>query len=231
MDVASYKHMGMCIDRYMRKDKHYRVLDIGSRVVVEGHLDHRALLEDYDVDYVGADLNPGPNVDVVMTKPYRIPLKSNSVDVVMTNQVFEHVPFPWVTFYEMCRVVKPGGLLFVIAPSRGHVHGHYDIWRFYPDSMRAFAAWTRVDVIEKYTDIPPSLSGTNRLDYAAIDTENRYWGHAVGVMRKPKKWSKLVRLMGGLSVLWANHIGSLEHVASPRPDRARRMLSGAARRT
>ncbi|MGH8862444.1 MAG: methyltransferase domain-containing protein [Jatrophihabitantaceae bacterium] len=216
----------MCIDRYLRRDQHYKVVDLGSRVVVAGHLDHRSLLEGYDVDYVGVDINAGPNVDVVMRKPYRIPLKSNSVDVVMTNQVFEHVPFPWVTFYEMCRVVKPGGLLFVIAPSRGHVHGAYDVWRFYPDAMRAFAAWARVDIVEKYTDIPPRLPNSNRLDYASIDTENRYWGHAVGVMRKPKRWSRAVRAMGEASVLWANRIGGLDGIASPRPDRQRRLLSG-----
>jgi hypothetical protein len=59
-------------------------------------------------------------------------------------------------------------------------------------------------------------------DYAAIDTENRYWGDAVGVFRKPMKPSRLVRMVGEVVVWWANRVGGIDHVASPRPDDARR---------
>lgn len=228
MHASAHKHMGMCISRYMRRDRHYRVLDLGSRVVVEGHLNHRELLEGYDVDYVGMDINPGPNVDVVMDKPYRFPLKAHSVDVVMTNQVFEHIPFPWATIMEIVRVLKPGGLAFVVTPSRGHVHGAWDCWRYYPDSMRALAAWSRMDLVEKYTDTPPKRANSNRIDYAAIDTENRYWGDAVGVFRKPQRPSRLVRVVGEVVIWWANRVGGIQHVASPRPDRQRQELAAAA---
>jgi SAM-dependent methyltransferase len=192
---SAYKHMGMCINRYMKRNRHYRVLDVGSRVVVDGHLNHRPLLDGYDAEYIGADINPGPNVDVVMKKPYRIPLKSNSVDVAMSSQAFEHIPFPWATVLEMSRIVKPGGLMFIIAPSRGHVHGAMDSWRYYPDSMRSLAAWSRMEIVERYTDTPPRRPGSHFVDYTAIDADNRYWGDAVGVFRKPDKPSKLVRVV------------------------------------
>lgn len=226
MHPSAHEHMRMCVNRYMRQDRHYRVLDLGSRIVVQGHASNRDIFDDYDIEYVGADINPGPNVDVVMDKPYRLPLKSNSIDVVITNQVFEHIPFPWATFMELARVVKPDGLVFVIAPSRGHVHGALDCWRYYPDSMRAFAAWGRMHLVEKFTDVPPKRPNSNRVDYAAIDTEHRYWGDAVGVFRKPHKPSKLERVVGEVVIWWANRVGGIGHVASPRPDEERRQVAG-----
>jgi SAM-dependent methyltransferase len=210
--------MRMCIDLYLRKDRHYRILDLGSRKVGAKHATHRSLLTEYDHEYVGADINAGPNVDLVMSKPYRIPAKSDSFDVVMTSQVFEHVAFPWVSFLEICRVVKPGGLIFVIAPSRGQRHGFVDAWRFYPDSMRAFAAIARVDLLEAYVDLPARLPN-GRPNYQAIGSN--WWGDAVGVFRKPRKYSKLVRLVRELNVWWGNRVGGVNHIKKPavRPGR------------
>ncbi|MFG3406123.1 methyltransferase type 11 [Streptomyces sp. NPDC048142] len=54
---------------------------------------HRALLAGHRIDYFGVDVRDGPNVDAVMTNPYRIPARSNSADVVLSGQGFEHIPF------------------------------------------------------------------------------------------------------------------------------------------
>lgn len=216
MHQSSYDHMKLCVEEYLSKDRHYRIVDLGSRRVVRGHLTHRSLLRGYDCEYLGLDVKDGPNVDVVMKKPYRIPLRSNSVDVVMTNQVFEHIPFPWASFLEISRVLKPGGLAFLVAPSRGHRHGYQDCWRYYPDSLRALAAFARMELLEMHVDLPPKLDGTRKVDYAAIDTERAYWGDAVGVYRKPAKPSKLVRIVGEVTVRWANRVGGLDPVPRPK---------------
>lgn len=214
MHQSCYDQMKLCVEFYLNKDEHYRVLDIGSRRVGKGHLTHPSLFTDYDVDYVGADIVAGPNVDVVMRKPYRLPLKSNSVDVVMTNQAFEHIAFPWASLLEMSRVVKPNGYIFVVAPSRGHRHGITDCWRYYPDSMRALAGFARLNVVESYVDMPPTLPHKQRLNYREIDSERAYWGDAVGVFRKPARPSKLVRLAGEVVIWWANRVGRV----APLPD-------------
>jgi ubiquinone/menaquinone biosynthesis C-methylase UbiE len=44
-----------------------------------------------------------------MAKPYRLPLRSNSVDVVVSGQAFEHIPFVWVSITEIARVLRRGG--------------------------------------------------------------------------------------------------------------------------
>lgn len=43
----------------------------------------------------------------------RLPLADASADIVMANNVMEHVPAPGVVGDEMLRVVRPGGLVFI----------------------------------------------------------------------------------------------------------------------
>jgi hypothetical protein len=49
-------------------------------------------------------------------------------------------------------VLKPNGYLFLTAPSRGHHHSTYDLWRYYPDGMRALAAQADLRLLAAYTD-------------------------------------------------------------------------------
>ena len=235
MHQSSYDHMKMCVELYLRRDRHYRVLDLGSRRILEDHLTHRSLLADYDCEYTGADVVEGPNVDLVMTKPYRIPAKSNSFDVIMSNQVFEHIPFPWASFLELSRVVKPKGYIFLVAPSRGHRHGTTDCWRYYPDSMRALAAFARMNLREMYVDLPPRVRGGRQLNYRAIDIERAYWGDAVGVFQKPQRYSQMVRVVGAAVTWWANRVGGVDDVPRPVvPEQrrgARRSITHPDRRT
>ena len=227
MHKSARDHMALCFDRYLVKNRHYDIVDFGSHAGTAGGWTHRDQLGDYDCTYTGVDIRPGPNVDVVMKKPYRIPLKSNSADVVITGQTFEHVPFFWVSFLEMCRVVRPLGLVFLTAPSRGHPHFDVDLWRFYPDSMRSLAAISRMNLKEAHTDLPPRKPGTNRFDYAAIDEHRAYWGDTVGVFRKPKRYSKLVAIAREVDVRWANRVGGVAHVTRPKPVKARSRVSSA----
>jgi SAM-dependent methyltransferase len=226
MHPSAYAHMKMCIETYLKPDRHYRILDLGSRRVARDHLTHRNLLTNYDVEYVGADVAAGPNVDVVMKKPYRIPVKSNSFDVVLTSQAFEHIAFPWASFLEMSRIVKPGGFIFLTSPSRGHKHGSPDCWRYYPDSTRALAAFARMNLRETFTDMPPTLPGKGRLDYAAIDTVNAYWGDTVGVFQKPNPYSKLVVVAREVIIWWANRVGGVDHIKPPAPRKSRQKILG-----
>jgi SAM-dependent methyltransferase len=230
MHQSSYEHMRVCIDEHLRADRHYRVLDFGSRQVVQGHVTHRDLLAGYDCEYSGVDVVAGPNVDIVMPAPYRIPLKSGSVDVVMTAQVFEHIPFPWASFLEIARVLRPGGLVFLIAPSRGHRHGTQDCWRYYPDSMRALAAFSGMELVEVFSDQLPRREGSRKSDYAAIGDRCSYWGDTVGVFQRPERPALLPRVLGEVVVRWANRVGGLEAAPAPPVDRRRRRRRWAASR-
>ena len=45
-------------------------------------------------------------------------------DVVIAEQVMEHVPMPWVAAQSMFRSLNPGGYLLITAPFFIRVHGH-----------------------------------------------------------------------------------------------------------
>jgi hypothetical protein len=95
--------MALSVKRYMEKGRRYDVLDVGSGTSPNQTMTHRSILEGYDIDYTGVDVRAGDNIDTVMPKPYKIPLKARSIDVVLTGQVFEHVPFFWASLLEIAR--------------------------------------------------------------------------------------------------------------------------------
>jgi SAM-dependent methyltransferase len=208
--------MNDCISKYMDKNREYQLLDFGSFTNKGQVLNHRRLLEGYRCRITGVDIQAGNNVDIAMTEPYRIPVKSGSQDIVISGQVFEHIPFPWASMLEIARVLRTGGYFFMTVPSRGHHHSTYDLWRYYPDSMRAFAAFADLELLEAYTDWPPTAGG-NRLDYQAIGP-GQYWGDTTGVFRKPRwrpsPWRALNR---AVTLRRANQLRDLSSV--PRPKR------------
>ena len=114
------------------------VLDVGSRDV-NGTL--RPFVPT-GMSYCGCDLEPGPNVSVVLDDPYRLPF-ADEFDLAVSTSCLEHDAFFWSTVAEMARVTRPGGFIYLSAPTGGVVHRHpVDCWRFYPDAGLAFALWT-----------------------------------------------------------------------------------------
>lgn len=195
--------MARQIGTYVPKDRRITVLDFGSRTVQRSKQPtHRQLLADHDCEVIGVDVLDGTNVDVVMAKPYRLPMRANSVDVVLAGQVFEHIPFFWASALEIARVLKPEGHFLMTVPSRGHVHFKVDCWRYYPDGVRAMAAFAGLDVCEVHTDFPPKADG--RLRYDRIDAVNHYWGDTVAVMQKPHRYPRHISLMRAPLLWWAN---------------------------
>ena len=167
---------------------------------------HGALFAGYDAEIIGVDVVDGPNVDVVLDKPYRVPLKSNTVDVVISGQVFEHIPFFWATTFEIARLLKPGGVFIMTAPSRGHKHMRVDCWRYYDDGVRAMAAYTGLTVRRARTDFPTRRKGPGRFwDVECDPSVHGYWGDTIGVLQKPLDYpTRRMALIRGPVVSWAN---------------------------
>lgn len=183
MHQSSYDHMSDVARRHLAGLSRGTVVDIGSQDV---NGSYRPIFQALGWRYRGADAEPGKNVDIVLENPYRVPLGSNSVDLVISGQAFEHIEFFWLSWLEIVRVVKPRGMIFLIAPSRGPEHRYpVDCWRFYPDAWRALAAWGAVKLLEVTTDWLPSK----------YDGTGSQWGDTVGVFRKPKQ--NLPRRMRG----------------------------------
>jgi SAM-dependent methyltransferase len=171
MHQSSLRHMRRLTDTYLADRPALTIADLGS-CDVNGS--YRPLFAREGWRYIGVDLAAGNNVDCVLESPYRLPFATGSLDVFVSGQAFEHVEFFWLTWLEMARVLKPGGLIFLIAPSRGPEHRYpVDCWRFYPDAYGALAKYAALDLLEAGTDWQPDAAE----DSAA-------WGDTVGVFRK-----------------------------------------------
>lgn len=145
------------------------VVDVGS-YSVNGSV--KEYFKDYK--YVGIDIAAGPNVDIV-TELGKIPFEDSVVDVVISTSCFEHDEFFWETFIEMCRVLKPGGYIYINAPSKGYYHAHpVDCWRFYKDSWPALAKYA----VKKGYQV---TCLENRVDTSSVSPE---WGDSVGIFTK-----------------------------------------------
>ncbi len=122
--------------------------------------------------YTGLDQSEGPGVDVVCKAGDPFPFKDNTFGVVYSSSVFEHDPAFWITFKEMVRVLKPGGLLYICAPSTGHYHAYpIDCWRFLKDAWSALERTSPdVKLIQSYI--------------CDIDKE---WRDSIGIYQKNMK--------------------------------------------
>jgi len=138
------------VQQYLNEKKVLSILDLGSQNV---NGCYRPLFDRPDWTYLGVDLEPGPNVDQVLTNPYDWKnIGSHSMDVVISGQAFEHIKYFWVTMLEISRVLKTNGLCCIIAPSAGYEHRYpVDCWRFYTDGFTALAEYAFLDPIKVYT--------------------------------------------------------------------------------
>jgi SAM-dependent methyltransferase len=132
------------------------ILDVGS-------LDVNGSLRPYaqeEFGYIGVDQVDGPGVNQVLEDPHKLPFPDGFFDLVVSTSCLEHDPMFWLTFAEMARVVKPGGFVYISAPSNGPYHGHPgDCWRFYADAPKALADWAKhcghtIELVETFM-MPP----------------------------------------------------------------------------
>jgi len=152
MHRSSYEKMTAFRDRHLgdRKTSPLLIYDLGSCEVSGGS--YRPLFDLPPWRYRGIDLAPGKNVDVVLRDPYHWrEIPPDSADAVVSGQALEHVEFFWLVVLEIWRILKPGGLCCIIAPSGGPEHRYpVDCWRFFPDGMRVLARYAPFEVLEIY---------------------------------------------------------------------------------
>jgi hypothetical protein len=159
MHKASMLRMKWFVDEYVSQmsGAKIKVLDVGSYNVNGTYKD---LFANERYEYVGMDMEPGPNVDVVFKNPYVwSEIATDSYDVVISGQTFEHAEFFWVTMSEMTRVLKKNGLLCIIVPNVLHEHRYpVDCYRFYSDGLLALCRYVRLDTLHVHTNCAPKSS-------------------------------------------------------------------------
>lgn len=122
-----------------------RMLEIAPQV----HGGMVPLLAGSAVDVVVLDKDPESGADVIgdicETNPE---LGDAEFDMVVCTHVLEHVADPFAAVAEIRRVLKPGGIAFVVVPLNFRIHGPLpDNWRFTEHGCRAlFRQFVTVEV-------------------------------------------------------------------------------------
>jgi SAM-dependent methyltransferase len=126
------------------------VLEVGS-YNVNGNC--RGLVEDRGLRYLGLDIRPGEDVDVVIdiTAPLgelRSALASRTFDLVLCMNVLEHVYRPHEALANMCALTRPGGYIVVVTPAVWDLHDWpHDFFRLNPDFFRRFASEAGMEML------------------------------------------------------------------------------------
>jgi SAM-dependent methyltransferase len=144
-----------------------------------GNMPYRPLFAPHVSQYVGCDLEGNELADVIMPVPDRLPLADQSVDIVLSTQVLEHVEDPIQYLREAYRVSRSGGLLIL------STHG---VWKYHPDPFD-YWRWTSAGlrrIVEETGFIVVSFRGVLGAQAAAL----QLWQESV-TPRIPKKLQPL----------------------------------------
>lgn len=141
------------------------------------------------------EIEPGPQIDIVASVT-DLPFADNSVDLVVTQEVLEHVPLPLKAMEEIRRVLKPGGIAFVQLP---FIIGDHpcpnDYWRFTREGIVELARQAGFTRIERHVTVG-SGTGFYRIgvEFWAILLSlltpglYRYAKGAAAIVLYPLKW-------------------------------------------
>lgn len=130
-----------------------RVLDLGC-----GAQPYRAWLAK-SLQYVGADVEPGPGLDAVLVPGQGLPFADASFDAVVCTQVLEHVEDLDQVLAEIARVLKPSGALVASVPCIYHLHGiPHDYRRFTEFGLRSLLKNYRVEFVSRHGGVGSSMT-------------------------------------------------------------------------
>ena len=188
------------------------LLDIGcwdgSRTVERGRVlgaDRLLGVEVYDGP---AEQAAGKGIDVarIDLEADSLPFPDGSVDVVVCNQVLEHLKNIWLPMSEMHRVLRLGGHAILSVPNLGSLHNRVLLaFGRQPTSIRVFGPHVRGYTLSEFTELVERGG--------AYEIERR---RGVGFYPIPSPWSR------PLSAAWAG--ASHTFVVLARKTSARAML-------
>jgi len=133
-----YESVYEALQKINWEDRVYDVLDFGSKWFGDPDGGWQTYMRWMFKDILGNEklnhvLGTYPEYDAENLA--RIP--SNSLDVVVADQVLEHVQKPWLAAEEFYRVLKPGGVAVVATPGLYPFHpSPLDCWRIMPHGYK-----------------------------------------------------------------------------------------------
>jgi hypothetical protein len=103
------------------------VLEIGSRA--RSGITRRERFQP-PLEYIGFDISPGPNVDIVGDAHHLSRLVTTKFDAAFSISTFEHLLMPWKVVLELNKVLDEGALVFTHIHQTWPLHdAPWDFWR------------------------------------------------------------------------------------------------------
>jgi SAM-dependent methyltransferase len=141
------------------KMENVTVLDLGSKRSVPDRPTHHRSWCHESVKFIMSDFQDGADVDVVadihtLSKSF----SRDSIDLVISCSVFEHVQRPWIAAHEIARVLKPGGLLYVQTHQSFPIHGYpSDYYRFTKEALSTIFEDVKLETISTTYKYPAQV--------------------------------------------------------------------------
>lgn len=107
--IGSISYFGWSPRKALRKT--YREEDLKDKIVLNIGSGIKAI----HPEVINVDIFPYKDVGLV-TDATKLPIADNSVDMVVTESTLEHIPDVELAIQEICRVVKPGGYVYISIP-------------------------------------------------------------------------------------------------------------------
>lgn len=134
-----YVHLTKLRDATMRvmkelteTNKQLTLIDFGC-----GDMPYREVIEPMVGRYIGVDLDLNPKAEVHIDFDSKTTLPDNYCDIILSNQVLEHVDSPHSYLSEALRILKPGGSAIITTHGYWYYHPTpYDYWRWTSAGLR-----------------------------------------------------------------------------------------------
>jgi SAM-dependent methyltransferase len=153
------------------------------------------------VDYIGADLEAGKGVDVVIDLTKGLGgLGEGRFALAICCSVLEHTPRPWIMAENITRLLRPGGCLYLSVPWVWRYHPYPDdYFRFSPRGVQSLFPEVRWTVGAYTTNAPGDSVPLDLGDIANVDNAMAI---AVKGAQHPRKYLPylMVNMLGRRSV-------------------------------
>jgi SAM-dependent methyltransferase len=119
-------HTLLTLAEITKADKNLLLVDFGC-----GDMPYRSVIKPMVGQYLGVDLDINPKADHHTDFESKTTLPDNYCDIILSNQVLEHVDSPAGYLQEAYRILKPGGSMIITTHGYWYYHPTpNDYWRW-----------------------------------------------------------------------------------------------------
>ncbi len=127
-----FNYLAKKSEEYLSDAEEITVLDVGcGDKPYEKHIKEILKKKSKVINYIGIDYYSEKSDLKIDLNTELIPLKNNSVDLIICTEVLEHLYNPFLPLSEFQRIIKPNGVQLITIPLLSPVHHeNHDYFRF-----------------------------------------------------------------------------------------------------